>query len=256
MEASSLIMTLLKAYWWFIPLLMLSNFFSSSLGKGLIGEWRVRLLLRQSLDKKLYYRLHDVTLPTKTGSIQIDHLLLSPFGIFVIETKHMSGWIFGHPDQKQWTQKLNKKNFRFQNPLYQNYEHAKKVESLLGFSGDTVHSVVCFIGNPRFKTPMPDNVTSRDTLLDYIRSYSARLLTDEEVSDIYKAIHKNRLEPTWENHFNHVAPIKLQHEVSDNWPCPECGSRLVLRPKQSKEEKHQLWGCSSFPECRLTQRKY
>jgi restriction system protein len=248
MEAGSLIIPLLKAYWWFIPLFMLSSFFSSSVGKGLIGEWRVRLLLRQSLDRKLYRRLHDVTLSTRNGSIQIDHLLISPFGIFVIETKHMSGWIFGHPDQEHWTQKIHKKSLRFQNPLLQNHKQAKTLESLLGVSKDTAHSVICFIGTHRFKSPMPDNVTGLDTLLDYIQTFTTRLFSEKQVRAMYKAIQKDKFTFTWEAH------IKSQHDTDGNRLCPECGGRLVLITKKSEEGMHeQFWDCSSGPECRLTQ---
>ena len=34
---------------------------------------------------------------------QIDHILVSPGGVFLIETKDMNGWVFGSPGQKQWT---------------------------------------------------------------------------------------------------------------------------------------------------------
>ncbi|WP_339385147.1 nuclease-related domain-containing protein, partial [Vibrio paracholerae] len=41
---------------------------------------------------------------TEDGTTQIDHIVVSKFGVFVIETKYMKGWIFGSKDQKQWTQ--------------------------------------------------------------------------------------------------------------------------------------------------------
>ncbi len=73
--------------------------------------------------------LNDLTLPDGEGATtQIDHLLLSPFGVFVIETKNYKGWIFGSERQKQWTQKIYKKSFKFQNPIHQNYKHMKVLE--------------------------------------------------------------------------------------------------------------------------------
>jgi len=42
-----------------------------------------------------------LTLPDGEGSTtQIDHFLLSPYGLFVIETKNYKGWIFGSERQK------------------------------------------------------------------------------------------------------------------------------------------------------------
>lgn len=49
----------------------------------------------------------------------------SRFGIFAIETKNMQGWIFGSKRQAEWTQKIYKRTFKFQNPLRQNYKHTK-----------------------------------------------------------------------------------------------------------------------------------
>ncbi|WP_305809980.1 nuclease-related domain-containing protein [Photobacterium kishitanii] len=49
--------------------------------------------------------------------------------------------------QKQWTQKIYRHSSKFQNPLHQNYKHVKTLESsLLGCSGEQLHSVIVFIG--------------------------------------------------------------------------------------------------------------
>ena len=52
-----------------------------------------------------YYRLNNITLPLANGgSTQIDHIIVSVHGIFVIETKNYKGWIYGNEKQRQWTQ--------------------------------------------------------------------------------------------------------------------------------------------------------
>jgi len=91
--------------------------------KGQIGELLVRLFIHLQLDKQTYRRLHNATLDTPDGTMQIDHVFLSPYGIFVLETKNMSGWIFGSEKQAHWAQTLYKHTFKFQNPLRQNYKH-------------------------------------------------------------------------------------------------------------------------------------
>ena len=71
--------------------------------KGKIGEGTVNLTAKLRLDPNEYTLLKDVTIPTKLGTTQIDHIILSRFGIFVIEAKNYSGWIFGSAEQKTWT---------------------------------------------------------------------------------------------------------------------------------------------------------
>ncbi|RYD85706.1 MAG: NERD domain-containing protein, partial [Verrucomicrobiaceae bacterium] len=72
--------------------------------KGTLGEVRVRRSLRSLLDEHEYRLFNDLTLPTRDGTTQIDHVIVSRFGVFVIETKNMKGWIFGGTGQAQWTQ--------------------------------------------------------------------------------------------------------------------------------------------------------
>lgn len=89
--------------------------------KGKRGEKRVSTGLGRALDDAVYRVVDDVTLPTRNGTTQIDHLVVSPHGVFVIETKNVSGWIFGREEQQQWTQVLYRRKSRFFNPIRQNY---------------------------------------------------------------------------------------------------------------------------------------
>src|SRR5690554_4348592 len=123
---------LINAMTWLIPLMILGVVLRSPWFKGWFGEQLVRLFAHYQLDRQTYRRLHDVTLTTPDGTTQIDHVFVSPFGIFVVETKNMSGWIFGGEKQAQWTQQIYKRRFRFQNPLRQNYKHLKALEAALG----------------------------------------------------------------------------------------------------------------------------
>ena len=114
---------------WFIPLMLLIGLLKSPWAKGQIGELLVRLFAHWQMDKQTYRRLHNVTLSTPDGTTQIDHVFLSPYGIFVLETKNMSGWIFGSEKQPQWTQKLYKRTFKFQNPLRQQLQAPQSTRS-------------------------------------------------------------------------------------------------------------------------------
>lgn len=74
-----------------------------------------------ALPSVTYVRFHDVMLPTPDGTTQIDHVFVSRFGVFVVETKNMAGWIFGSERGRRWTQVLpGGRKTSFQNPLRQN----------------------------------------------------------------------------------------------------------------------------------------
>lgn len=99
------------------------------------------------LNKQVYRALKNVTIATSNGTTQIDHVIVSKYGVFVIETKNFQGWIFGAENQAQWTQSLpGGRKFRFQNPLHQNYRHIKALSDFLGLSENHFHSVVMFWG--------------------------------------------------------------------------------------------------------------
>ena len=98
--------------------------------KGSIGEWQVKRRLK-GLNEEEYIVLHDLLLPYEEGTTQIDHVVISTVGIFVIETKNYKGWIFGKERQKYWKQVIYKKKYNFLNPVMQNFAHLTAIQSLL-----------------------------------------------------------------------------------------------------------------------------
>ncbi len=151
-------LNVLAQVWYLVPLLLIVSVFKSRWLKGVFGEFLVNRLLSK-LPESDYTLIKDVTLPTNDGTTQVDHIVVSRYGIFVVETKNMKGWIFGSARQKQWTQKIYRHSSKFQNPLHQNYKHIKALETLLGCNEEHLHSVIVFIGDSTFKTEMPPNVT-------------------------------------------------------------------------------------------------
>src|SRR4030067_1544312 len=108
--------------------------------KGWIGELQINLITKVFLDKNVYRLIKNVTIPTEGGTTQIDHVIVSRFGVFVVETKNLRGWIFGKEGDAYWTQKLYRHSEKFQNPLRQNYKHTKTLSEILGISDDKLHS--------------------------------------------------------------------------------------------------------------------
>ena len=103
----------------------------------------------------------------------------------MVETKNMSGWIFGSERSPEWTQVIYSWKSRFQNPLRQNYKHVKAVEYSLKLSPTQVHSVVVFVGTGEARTEMPDNVIwGKRVLPFYIKTFLKEVILEEELADV------------------------------------------------------------------------
>ena len=226
--------------------------------KGWVGEAALTVAKKIALDGDVYRDLNNITLPTANGTTQIDHIIVSRYGIFVIETKNFEGWIFGDVKQAEWTQSLYGKKYRFQNPLRQNYRHTKALEEFLGLPASHFHSVVCFVGETcKLKTQMPANVICGGPFR-YIKSKSEILLADNQVEAIIAAI-KGGMRPknllglsTRETKNEHLASLRERHSSATT--CPKCGNKLVLRTsKKGDKAGQQFLGCSNYPACRFVQ---
>ena len=146
------------------------------------GEADVRRALIQSFSGTDYHLLNSVTLPFEDGTTQVDHILVSKYGIFVIESKHYSGWIFANADWPTWTQVIFHYKHRFQNPLRQNYKHIKAIEKVLDFvPPEHIHSLVAFTGSAVFKTERPVGVFDIAGLIQHIALHKMEVLTDNRL---------------------------------------------------------------------------
>ena len=255
--------------WYLFPILLFGIVIKTSWFKGKAGEFLVNFFLSKRLDKSKYCLIKNVTLPTENGTTQIDHIVVSQYGVFVIETKNMKGWIFGTVKQKQWTQKIFKYTGKFQNPLHQNYKHTQTLASCLNVPADFIHSVIVFVGDSTFKTDMPVNVTYARGCIKYIKTKNESVFTLEQVSKIVDIIEAGRLSrsslKTNLLHNKHVKEIIIEKNINmeqikdkvvstvttDIPTCTKCGSNMVLREaKKGKNTGSKFWGCSNFPKCR------
>ena len=107
---------------------------------------------------------------------------MSRYGVFVIETKHYSGWLFGDAKSKQWTQVIYGAKHRFQNPLHQNYKHIKAVQELLDFlAPEHVIGLVVFTGRAEFKTDTPSGIFSLESVIEHLKGFNEELLTENRM---------------------------------------------------------------------------
>lgn len=221
--------------------------------KGRWGEWRVASSLGAMLDQSDYTVFSDLTLPTSDGTTQVDHIVVSRFGIFVVETKNMKGWIFGDAEQETWTQVVFGRKSRFQNPLRQNYKHLRAVHDLLAVDAHKIHGVVAFVGTGVPKTKMPgDVVWGLASLGEYIKFRRFVHFDDREVERIRALLSELALQKSWKARRAHVAHVKNRiRERQDSAPrCPRCGAVMVER--QNRATKESFLGCSRYPKCRGT----
>ena len=140
--------------------------------------------------------------------VDLAPVLLSPFGIFVIETKNMKGWIFGSEKQKTWTQKIYRHSSKFMNPLHQNYKHILALGQCLNLPKESLISLVVFAGDAEFKTPMPENVTYLSGMIKFIKTKSENVFSDSEVNELKLLLETGRLKPSFKTHRTHVKHVK------------------------------------------------
>ena len=247
---------MINAAWYLIPIFIFAVIIKSAWFKGILGEWQVNLLIKYFLDKNDYHLIKNVTLPTDDGTTQIDHIIVSKYGIFVVETKNMKGWIFGAENQKQWTQQIFKHKSKFQNPLHQNYKHVRTLEDLLligsNAKNNSIFSVIIFIGDSTFKTKMPENVRFARGGIKYIKSRTDIVFNAQEVASVIEEIESGRLKRSIKTNRQHIKHVKeIIEEKSDAKSCSKCGAEMVLRKAaKGKNVGNEFWGCSGFPKCR------
>ena len=234
-----------------IVLKLLFRFSDSSKRKGEWGERIVAERLRQGLPAE-YKLLNGVYLPLPDGTTtQIDHVVVSQYGVFVVETKTYSGWIFGDEKSKEWTQSIYRKKSRFQNPMRQNYKHICALADNLGIDKSYFIGVVAFTGDCTFKTDMPDGVVYSRRAADYIRSHNKPTIKASQVDELANAIAEWQGTVGEERKSCHVANLKKRHSAvreGDAPACPYCGGRMVLRTR--KKDGAKFYGCESYPACR------
>jgi hypothetical protein len=173
------------------------------------GEAAVRRTLAACFPSLAYHLLNNVTLPTEDGTTQVDHILVSRFGVFVLETKHYTGWLYANPGAPQWTQVIYKKHYKFQNPIHQNRKHVSAVAKLLDFlPGDQIHSIVVFTGDAEFKTERPTGVMSLSELHHHIDAFKAEVLSENRVQFCVGRLECHRKALTKQTDVEHVAHLR------------------------------------------------
>lgn len=176
------------------------------------GEARVSRILLSEFRPPDHHLMNHVTVEMDDGTTQIDHILVSRFGVFVIETKNYKGWIFANEARKTWTQVLFRLKFRFQNPIFQNKRHVRAVQGLLDFlPPEAIRSVVVFTGTAEFKTRIPAGVVRISQLVEHLRDQTEEVMSLNRVQFCVGRIETARLTISGETDVEHVQSLARRH---------------------------------------------
>ncbi len=239
----------------FLTALILMGTVFKSKYKGDIGEMVIMVKLKE-LNRAKYVKLHDIKLAnpsSNTKTSQIDHLVVSTYGIFCIETKAYKGKIYGKEFSHEWTQYLSNGSHKFLNPLFQNYGHIIAVQNVVDnyYPDMPYFSIVAFSGEADIKNIEVEKsvVCKMARIADVVRSLSnEEVISEEELLNLVKIIEKNKTFQTDYGHKRDIKKLKKANaeKISQNI-CPKCGGELVER----NGKYGAFTGCSNFPKCRF-----
>ncbi|WP_163527154.1 nuclease-related domain-containing protein [Halobacillus ihumii] len=221
---------------------------------GELGEYKIEIQLDQL--PKEWKHLHDLLLPNqqaRSGYSQIDHTVITPYGIFVIETKNYNGTIYGGKDRKTWS--VNGK-FRMMNPFIQNYGHIEAIKPYIpSLYYDHIVSIVSFTKRCTFKAGTELRKITSNQLLVYdveLSEFITRkvnvtklqtnqaLLTLEEIRDIYEALQAANITDTTVRQ-RHIK--KLQQPTHNNrQTCVVCERKVSKKVSDFCLENKQFKG--------------
>ena len=215
--------------------------------RGFMGEFWVKLELKK-LPKDKYVVLNDIMIKDEKGTHQIDHLVISMFGIFVIEMKNYYGLIKGKEFDNKWCQYLGKNKSYFLNPIHQNYGHIKSLSNLLKLDDKYFISIVCFSNQAKVDVKSSSIVTQVDYLKCEILKYK-ELLVENDIKELANVIINNNIEDkkSRKQHVKNIhTKINNDRKLENNMICPKCGNELVER----NGKYGKFIGCSNYPKCK------
>lgn len=219
---------------------------------GEIGEYKINIQLDQLAKKYKYLSdLMIVNSKSRSGYSQIDHVVFTPYAIFVIETKNYQGTIYGERNRTSWS--VNGK-FKMMNPFNQNFGHIQAIKSLIDTKNEITYvSMVSFNRRCTFKVNEElrkihsDDLIVYDTeLSDYIMRKlnvlklqpNVKVYSNEEIEYIYDQLLEQNISDQ---------SIRLQHieMINDTVKTSEINSNKCVICDQQVSEKVKTYCLSN-----------
>lgn len=159
-----------------------------------------------------YHVMNNILIKTKQGSTQIDHVIVSPYGLFVVETKNYKGMIFGDMVGKVWTQVLSNGHFTVYSPVLQNAGHIRHLSKAIQVSSNFIYGAIVFTsGQVNLSNVACPFCYTVDMLYDCILSFNRQIFSDKEVIAIIRRIDKVN-SSSYENDLKHIEYVKQQKQ--------------------------------------------
>lgn len=218
---------------------------SRSERRGRIGEEYVHEVLERAISGSEAKLISDYMFQGETISVQIDHIVISRNGVYVIETKNYSGYIYGNEEDKQWTQVLANGHTRnkIRNPIKQNKGHIYQLSKILP-KGTPFHNIVVMVQGNIHNITAEGVMSPEDLSREINFSNSSKSLTSAQIEKTYDILLKRAINEEGSNE-QHVLEINKMLADVDKNICPRCKGELVIR-----EGKYgKFYGCSNFPKC-------
>lgn len=214
--------------------------------KGLVGEFSVRNILN-CLPEDKYFLLNDKLLKNTANTTQVDHIVASIYGIFVIETKNYSGTVYGNEYADKWTQYICGHKYPFHNPIKQNYAHIEAIRKLHPVLNDLNYiSIIVFPNDIKLNvTSTKAHVIHASELLQTILSYSEKTTSLNSVYTVRHLVNEDNKDNIFKR-FSHTKNVKKHIETvsSANTPaqvavsantaihiCGKCGQQMTYHSK-------------------------
>ena len=249
-----------------VGIIIFSWCYNSPQQKGRRGEAKVNNIISQL--PQGYHMLNDVILKTRNGTTQIDHIVVSKYGVFTIETKNYRGDIYGDDNRDKWTQIIvtdvtyMKKWYKtytyvtknhLYNPVKQSIGHANVIRRTLSeWRNLKVVPIVAFSGRANLSNVRTNNhVVYIDELFSVIQNYRTECLSDSDVQGIINRLTEKNVRGIVDDKTHAQNVYAARNERNRKLAagiCPKCGGNLVQR----NGRYGSFYGCSNYPRCRFT----
>lgn len=213
---------------------------------GWFGEYWTKKALNK-LSKNNYKIINNLFISVNGITHQIDHVIISHYGIFSIETKQYNGYITGNKYDKNWVRHAGKNKYYYINPIRQNYGHCKALSELLNMDESKIFNIVCIPSNAKLKIEHDGEIVRYNTIVEKILSFKKEVL--ENTEEIYNKLVSNNIKDKKIKR-EHINNIKNNIIKKDTSKCPKCGGNLIER----KGKYGNFIGCSNYPKCKYIQK--
>ena len=157
-------------------------------------------------------------------------VVISNYGIFVIEMKNYMGKVVGNEFKDKWTQYIGNKTNTFYSPVKQNYGHLRCLSDVLDIGMNDLIPIIVFSDETEIMSECEYAINLKE-LVKYIKNYKEK--KDIDVDGIYnKLISLNITDSRRSKHVSNIKNnIKNDDKIISSGLCPKCGNKLINKGK-------------------------